>query len=208
MSDIHSRFEKFDPAKLPAADVIVIAGDITELGCRRPWEIERATWWMQQLGLSTPVLWIPGNHDFGLHPLSFPWTGAKSIDQMASRPREGWPSFYGVNMSPCYNMPQIASMWRDMTTRPEVEQAAFERIPLGTDVIVSHCPPFGVLDMAADGSHIGSQALLDKIHEIKPKLVICGHVHEAAGKALVGGTWVYNVACGWAVIDTDRLKGE
>lgn len=206
MADIHGHFDRFDLEKLPDADVIIIAGDITELGMRRPWEMNHARCWMQQLTEHAPVFWIPGNHDLEITPWSFRTPNQHCIDQELCLLAES-PILtgYGVNMSPCYNIPSIAGFWRGMTVRSEDECSAFAGIPEGTDIIVSHCPPLGVLDTAADGTHIGSAALYDKIVEVRPKLVICGHVHESPGKAMVGDTWVYNVAQSWAVIDTDRL---
>ena len=38
-----------------------------------------------------------------------------------------------------------------------------------------------ILDETKDGKHIGSEFLRLKVLEIKPKLHIFGHVHEAAG---------------------------
>ncbi len=40
---------------------------------------------------------------------------------------------------------------------------------------------YRILDETKDGKHIGSEFLRLKVLEIKPKLHIFGHVHEAAG---------------------------
>ena len=53
-------------------------------------------------------------------------------------------------------------------------------IPEKTDVIITHCPPFGINDQVR-GISMGCPFLRDKIKEIKPKYHICGHIHEAYG---------------------------
>ena len=42
---------------------------------------------------------------------------------------------------------------------------------------------------------MGSKIILSAIKRHKPKLVLCGHIHEAKGKAKIGKTKVYNL--GW-----------
>ncbi len=61
-------------------------------------------------------------------------------------------------------------------------------------IIISHAPPFGYLDIAKKG-HRGSKILLDAIRKHAPKVVLCGHIHERKGKAIIGKTEVYNLGC-------------
>lgn len=66
-------------------------------------------------------------------------------------------------------------------------------------ILVSHIPPFRVLDLATRysqrGEHIGSKVLRRIIEQYKPALCICGHVHKDGGKrAFLNGTEVINVA--------------
>ena len=63
-------------------------------------------------------------------------------------------------------------------------------------VLVSHCPPQGVLDTTASGKSIGSSAVLKVIEEFSPVACLCGHVHELGGRTqCVGDTLVANVGC-------------
>jgi uncharacterized protein len=55
-------------------------------------------------------------------------------------------------------------------------------------VLVVHSPPKGHLD---DG--LGSEAVLETIEEKRPRVAICGHIHQCAGhEAEVGPTRVIN----------------
>ncbi|WP_069806525.1 metallophosphoesterase family protein [Vulcanisaeta thermophila] len=63
----------------------------------------------------------------------------------------------------------------------------------GPLVLLSHYPPYNTrVDVAFDGRHIGSRDVLRLIHEVRPVLVLCGHVHEARGVDKVGDTIVVN----------------
>jgi Icc-related predicted phosphoesterase len=64
------------------------------------------------------------------------------------------------------------------------------------DVIVMHEPPAGVLDLARSGRHIGTRTGLDLIGRLRPRVVTCGHVHEAAGIERLGETLVINCTMG------------
>ncbi|MDB5020028.1 MAG: metallophosphoesterase [Pedobacter sp.] len=53
-------------------------------------------------------------------------------------------------------------------------------IPDNTDILLTHGPPFGVLDFIA-GSNVGCEQLLKRVKKIKPRVHLLGHIHEANG---------------------------
>ena len=53
-------------------------------------------------------------------------------------------------------------------------------IPDNTDVLITHCPPYVVLDYD-DGINYGSTELLVRVEEIKPQLHLFGHTHKQHG---------------------------
>jgi Icc-related predicted phosphoesterase len=64
---------------------------------------------------------------------------------------------------------------------------------LQDSVLISHSPPKGILDMSSRGVNLGSTAVRNFIDAKSPRLVVCGHIHESAGKiAKVGNTTVIN----------------
>ncbi len=64
--------------------------------------------------------------------------------------------------------------------------------PVGA-VLVSHSPPKGAVDQASSGQSLGSTAVRDAVLRLKPRLVVCGHIHASAGqRANLGGTPVIN----------------
>jgi uncharacterized protein len=58
-------------------------------------------------------------------------------------------------------------------------------------VLVVHSPPKGHLD---GDRHLGSESVLRTIEERRPRVAICGHIHEDAGReTTIGSTRVLNV---------------
>ncbi|EKC68856.1 Ser/Thr protein phosphatase family protein, partial [human gut metagenome] len=55
-----------------------------------------------------------------------------------------------------------------------------ENIPSNTDVLITHQPPYLIMDESA-GLHYGSRTLLDAVKRIKPEAHLFGHIHNAYG---------------------------
>ncbi|BDI31498.1 metallophosphoesterase [Capsulimonas corticalis] len=204
LADIHSDFERFSVNDLPAADVMLFAGDLTDNGIRDPVALSLATTWLDaaaaRYGL---VIAIPGNHDVGLSGSCLPAVnGVRWVQGITTSFSDCSASqiykLHGVNLSPSYAMPELEARWDFMTSDELTETVAYGFEPV--DIVLSHAPPYGVLDgySPEDGGevlHIGSRALLSYIHRCAPALVICGHVHGAHGIAEASAnTLVYNVA--------------
>lgn len=62
-------------------------------------------------------------------------------------------------------------------------QPHWDLIPHGTDILITHGPPIGVLDMSVyNGNLCGCKRLLNRIREIKPKYHVFGHIHFYGGQ--------------------------
>jgi Icc-related predicted phosphoesterase len=59
-------------------------------------------------------------------------------------------------------------------------------------VLVVHSPPRGVLDDAFGKFHAGCRRLYHLVVQRRPRLVLCGHIHEHPGIASIGQTTVVN----------------
>ncbi len=82
---------------------------------------------------------------------------------------------------------------------PRDLEAIYATIPNGTDILVSHQPPYGHGDRALDldsgrVQHVGSRELLTAIERVRPRIVICGHVHGGYGRYEHLGIPIYNVS--------------
>src|SRR5262249_62320292 len=79
-----------------------------------------------------------------------------------------------------------------------IEDVSFggPRVRTACDVLVTHEPPAGVLDLARSGRHIGTRAVLELLTRLRPRVLTCGHVHETLGIEQFGETLVINCTMG------------
>jgi Icc-related predicted phosphoesterase len=70
-----------------------------------------------------------------------------------------------------------------MGTEEEL-QKKYDLIPEGIDILISHTPPYGILDKNYKGMHCGSVSLRNIMHRVDPQYLICGHIHECGGKEI------------------------
>ncbi len=82
-----------------------------------------------------------------------------------------------------------------------VDFGQYSRIPelsKGIDpkklIIITHDPPYEILDVSYFGTNAGFIDLRDVIFRVKPALHVFGHIHEAAGVMKHGGTLFVNAA--------------
>jgi len=80
-------------------------------------------------------------------------------------------------------------------------QEKWDLISKNVDVLITHGPAFGLLDKIHSGENTGCENLLAKIEEIKPKVHICGHIHESYGKIKCQGIEFIN-----ASVTNERFK--
>jgi len=66
-------------------------------------------------------------------------------------------------------------------------------IGLQPDILVTHTPPYRILD-DADNERIGCMSLRLRLWDIMPKVHIFGHIHAAHGHMHLDGIDFYNVA--------------
>jgi len=60
-------------------------------------------------------------------------------------------------------------------------------------ILLSHAPPYKCVDKIISGKHVGSKILRKAIEKHGPKLVLCGHIHEAKGEGKIGKTSIVNL---------------
>ncbi len=185
--EMHSRVE------IPECDVLIHAGDITGRGALQ--KLNAFNTWIADLladGVVGEAVYIAGNHDLTLENNVEAAEGMLKAGQYLNctmahvGPGDGlW--VYGVPH-------QLAFCDWAFNTDEDGLKRRFDCIPEGVDILVTHGPPHGVLDENTQGIHCGSVALYNWIKSYKPRLVVCGHIHEGHGVALVGNTLVVNAS--------------
>lgn len=173
ISDTHNIWKE----DVPEAEFLLHAGDFTERG--KESEIIQAMNWFASLPHEHKVA-TPGNHDFlfeRAEDLARQLTPA-GIEMLIGQAKTiGGVKFYGAPYTPTfYN-------WAFNCEAEQLERH-WAHVPEDTDVLISHGPPFGHLDVTArDKNHVGDRALMRAIERVKPRLVVCGHIHEGAGQS-------------------------
>jgi 3',5'-cyclic AMP phosphodiesterase CpdA len=198
---------------LPPCDLLIVAGDVCpdrvgpSLAMRHPeeqkrWFDRRIRPWLARAPAAHRILtW--GNHDWCGQACSFrgdspavarPTELQILVDELTRVPvSDARARELSVWATPWSN--QFLS-WAFMKEPAELA-AIYAAIPEGIDILVSHQPPYGYVDGAGTGSaasHLGSRELLAAIDRVRPKLVVCGHIHEGHGRAEHKGIPIYNVS--------------
>jgi Icc-related predicted phosphoesterase len=94
--------------------------------------------------------------------------------------------FYGSPWQPTFHN------WAFNKDRGEKIKTEWDKIPSDTDVLITHGPPFGILDKTVDNEKVGCEELLLAVNRIKPKIHIFGHIHENYGEIKLNGTHFIN----------------
>ena len=60
-----------------------------------------------------------------------------------------------------------------------------DKIPLDTDIVITHTPPKYHCDESGHGGAAGCQALREELWRVRPHLAVCGHIHDGRGAEIV-----------------------
>jgi hypothetical protein len=77
----------------------------------------------------------------------------------------------------------------------EEMKTKWDAIPENTDILITHGPPFGHLDIPGGNTiRVGCEMLRYRVDEIKPKIHVFGHIHGSWGYYFDGHTHFFNAA--------------
>lgn len=166
LSDTHGLHRQLKD--LPAADILVHSGDVTEKGTEA--EMVDFLNWLMELPYEHKVF-VEGNHDeciweadeIGGLPDNIHFLQHKGVEIDGVK-------FFGIGYEyPIYDISD------------------------DVDVLVSHEPPRAILDYSA-GMCWGNMIINDRVEQCKPKLHLFGHAHESYGIKRIGDTIYSNAA--------------
>ena len=184
ISDTHELHREVD---VPDGDLLIHAGDFTMFS-KSTAAIRDFNNWLGELPHAGKLL-IPGNHEFFLEadPNRRELVPNATILMNESIEILGL-KIWGSPMTPLYGGAFGLSS--------ELNRVRlYSQISCDTDILVTHGPPFGILDRPSGSSeHQGCRALFDRVRELRPKLHVFGHVHGAHGTFTTEGTVFVNAA--------------
>lgn len=174
LSDIHGNINQLQKVLEKSEgdfESVVLVGDLTDFGPK-----EKAVEVMDLiLEYTDQVIGVPGNCDpSGIEDV-IKDKGVLIDGEIARISDYEFIGLGGSNPTP-FNTPREKS---DEEIK-EILNTSFSKAE-GKTVLVTHAPPKGYLDLTS-GTHAGSESVLDAIKNYEPRLVLCGHIHEAKGR--------------------------
>jgi Icc-related predicted phosphoesterase len=207
ISDTHTKhlYLTRDETALPGGDLLIHAGDIMNSGNNSK-DITEFCKWFDGLEQYDHKVFIAGNHDRMFENLPERAmeivNSYKSIDYLQDTQLTLY--YDGPNGEfPQDNIRIYGSPWQ-----PEFYNWAFNLprngedlkekwfwIPSDTDILVTHGPAWGHLDVSLYGNiNVGCEALRERIDVIKPKIHVFGHIHSGYGYKFHNGTHFINAS--------------
>ena len=219
ISDTHNRHKHLTSvamgSRLPDGDLLIHAGDLTAQGLKH--EVQDVLKWFKTIKdrYTHGIVFIAGNHDrtfdgpkFGDYnvyddilegPKEKPEWLLEALDNLPSNVHylennsvtiEGL-NIWGSPVTPWFH----GDRWAFNKHRGEDIDAVWNKIPMDTDIIVTHGPIAYKLDYVAHDSHYaGCEHLRQRVQSIKPILHISGHIHECHGYDYDENTHYFNAS--------------
>lgn len=208
ISDLHGLHLKWyrHIGAMPAGDVLIVAGDITMFGKLE--ELQSFNDWIAMLkrvyGYKAAIV-IAGNHDQCLaenHPSTIQRDFLKDCVYLQDNEFvfDGI-KFYGSPWTPTFGS------WWFMKDEEELVDI-WKTIPEDTNVLITHGPPRGILDITLYQNIAGSHALKERASKLSNlRAHIFGHIHEAKGVyKVIGGTFCNASAVTFSLNPTNEAQ--
>lgn len=186
LSDTHGFHNQVN---VPSGDILVHAGDFMNSGTRIEELTSFTSWWNIQ---PHPVkILIAGNHDILVERcpdiLKHHLYGTDYLCDSGTE-------YFGLKFWGSPYQPRFCD-WAFNEDRGDAIKKHWDLIPDNTDVLITHGPPYGILDKSTPaGPHLGCDDLWDAVKRVKPKIHVFGHIHGGAGQTDIFHTWFINAS--------------
>ena len=176
VSDTHS---KQNDLKIPKCDLFIAAGDLIN-NLEGEKQIKLFNQWVENIESKTKII-IAGNHDNYLaknkSKIKELFPSANYLEYNTFQLKDSNILIYGA---PCILRRNFFYLGNAFALSGEDMRKQFEKIPSNTDILVTHVPPYGILDISYKNKHLGSKFLRNEIcNRIHPKIHIFGHNHDS-----------------------------
>lgn len=185
ISDTHCQLDK---VKLPEGDLLIHSGDLTYSGTIQ--EIQKELDIMSKLNFEEKIF-VAGNHDWlfqkqpGLAQQMCKDRGIIYLED-SSFEFDGL-KIYGSPWQPFF------CNWAFNLFGNELEQK-WSLIPDDVDILVTHGPPYGILDQTMLDKRVGCGWLYKKVVEVQPLIHSFGHIHDCYGTISYNNTLFINAS--------------
>ena len=182
VADTHRKHRELT---IPECDILIHCGDFCSFQHEDEKTLDDVDVWFAEAP-ARHVICVGGNHDFLLQSREFRFAHATFLEDRGVE--IAGLSIYG---SPW--CPDLSGFAYYATNEQLIE--SWRKIPSGVDILVTHTPPFGYLDVPTSGYvHLGCPHLHDELRRIKPRMHVFGHVHASHGEHTEAGIRFVNAA--------------
>lgn len=177
ISDTHGFQDQLDYVP---CDLLLIAGDVGTVRDRiqNAVVVRQFLHWVKYYPATYKVL-VAGNHDTSIESRFITLQEIADHDVIYLEHEYKDVAGYKIFGSPY--TPSFGEGWAFNKKRHHLYEY-WSEIPENTDILITHGPPLGILDLSAAGrsgiDNCGDRALLNKVMEIKPKVHVFGHIHD------------------------------
>lgn len=202
ISDTHTQ-----TPKLPAGDILIHAGDLTNQGTHS--ELSKTIEWLQRTDFRVKIV-VCGNHDITCDISFYQQYGTYFHNKKMEDPQlcvdlfQPDPSIVYLNheakqirlaheggavtILKVFGSPYSPAkgFWA-FGYQPEAASQLWDQIPLDTDLLVTHTPAKFHRDESGTRGPAGCEKLREALWRVRPRLFVCGHIHEGYGVEVV--TW-------------------
>lgn len=197
VSDLHGHYPE-----LEGGDLLIVGGDLTRDGEYYSY-IDFCSW-LESCNYTEKIV-IAGNHDNGLSPgyknckYGFDFSGwatylcdsgtkfsyypplEKDIPEGTVIERKDF-KIWGSPWTRTFEGMNHKCKAFTCDTEGELDKK-WALIPDDIDILITHSPPWGILDKTCRGEHVGSKSSAARVGNMEnpPKLWVWGHIHESYG---------------------------
>ena len=186
ISDTHGRHKDLET---PEGDMLIHAGDVSSRGLES--EIKDFLEWFGKQPHKYKIF-IAGNHDFFFEKQG-KTTITETIPEEIIYLNDSGITIEGLNIWGSPIQPEFMD-WAFNRKRGAEIKHHWDLIPNNTDILITHGPPYGILDKNMREKHTGCEELKKKVDILEPKLHIFGHIHEAFGIKKINKTTYVNAS--------------
>jgi Icc-related predicted phosphoesterase len=161
-------------------EIVIFSGDCSNP--KNPYlnktEVDNFIYWFSKLPIKSKVF-VAGNHDTSIEKrlitkLDFSSNGIVYLEN-------DFIEIEGVKIWGSPITPTFGEGWAFNKNRSKLHNL-WSQIPIDTDIVITHGPPKGILDLSYDRSNLmefcGCVAFTKAMLKLSPKLCLFGHIHN------------------------------
>lgn len=170
-SDLHGHLPE-----IPDCDLLLLCGDYSpNPDSELAWLEKSFKPWINELSRRMTVVGCAGNHDIAF----------ENMKQLI--PKMNWvyleDSGFEFNGLKIWGSPHQPVFFNWAFNKEEHQLRKYwNLIPYNIDILITHGPPYKILDMSPYGNkNVGSYTLAEKVFDVRPRVHAFGHIHFSYG---------------------------